>query len=409
MGATLTTYASALKEHYPEPLIQEQLNHRAVALWHLERKAKPFGGRQGEIPIHTGRNVGVGARAENGTLPTAGNQGFAESTISTKYNYARGEITGPSIARSRGDTYAFARIIDTEMRGAIADLRQDCERQAFGDGSGVLTNVSVASTNLTTVTVSSVKYLAVGMLIDIELRSDGTNRAAGVSVDAIDATNKTISISAAATVITTDSLYRKDSRNLEMMGFGGIAYNSDPEDLNTTGVGVLQGLDQATHSTWKASYFTNSGTDRSIGFEEIQEAFDDVEILGSSYPNRLFSSHVVRRRLVRDEIVDKRYAQDMSPLELEAGFDWYRFGNIPLVPSKDCERAYNGDKGILYGISLDEMALYEDKPVGFLDYDGAILSRVSNKDAWEFTVAYYGEIATHKRNAHFAIIDIDDA
>ena len=72
-GMNLTDAANVLKTFYIGP-VREQLNQGNVLLANLERDTSrtAFRGKEAYIPLHTGRNVGVGARAESGTLPVAG-------------------------------------------------------------------------------------------------------------------------------------------------------------------------------------------------------------------------------------------------------------------------------------------------------------------------------------------------
>ena len=68
--ATMTTLADILKTQYA-PAVGEMINHGTPI---LDRIGKDFDSTQGKdftIPLHYGRNEGIGARAEGGALPTA--------------------------------------------------------------------------------------------------------------------------------------------------------------------------------------------------------------------------------------------------------------------------------------------------------------------------------------------------
>ena len=75
MPATLSTVDAILKDDYKEYL--DNLNSANFILSQIEKRKDTVQGRIARHAVHLGRSSGVGARAENGTLPTAGNQAFA--------------------------------------------------------------------------------------------------------------------------------------------------------------------------------------------------------------------------------------------------------------------------------------------------------------------------------------------
>ena len=218
MGSTLSTFDAILKTQYLGP-IREQLNSSSVLYSRLEKNEDSVVGKNFTIPLHYGRNEGVGARAEGGTLPTAGNQAYKECIVPMRYQYGRIQITGPTIKAARSNEGAFLRAVDSEMRGLERDMKSSMNRQAFGDGTGALTVCGTTSAS-TTVVVASTAKLRIGMPIDVLVTSTGATStgAAGRTVLSItDATHFVIS----GTAITTDntfSVYIAGSRNNEMMG-----------------------------------------------------------------------------------------------------------------------------------------------------------------------------------------------
>ena len=128
-GVTLTTLSNILKQDYQGP-IREQLNQSNVLTSVLKKDVSrtAFRGKEAIIPVHTGRNVGRAFADEGSTLPTAGNQSFAQATWNMTYLYGRIQLTGQTIAASSQDKGSFARAIDTEMRGLQKDLSQTINR-----------------------------------------------------------------------------------------------------------------------------------------------------------------------------------------------------------------------------------------------------------------------------------------
>ena len=86
MGSTLSTFDAILKTQYLGP-IREQLNSSSVLYSRLEKNEDSVVGKNFTIPLHYGRNEGVGARAEGGTLPAAGSQAYKECILPMRYQY----------------------------------------------------------------------------------------------------------------------------------------------------------------------------------------------------------------------------------------------------------------------------------------------------------------------------------
>ena len=86
-------------------------------------------GRRATLSLHVTRNSGIGSRAEAGTLPTAGNQGYAEERVSLKYHYGRGQLTGPLMRAADSDKGAFERAMQAETKRIVDDLKRDMNRQ----------------------------------------------------------------------------------------------------------------------------------------------------------------------------------------------------------------------------------------------------------------------------------------
>src|SRR4051812_14956837 len=113
-GATLTTLSNIMKEYYLAP-IQDQFNQEVLVTQLLQVDSENLEGLKAVIPLHTGRSGGIGSRAELVQLPTAGNQAYQRATYDLKYHYARIQVSGPSISKTKTDAGAFARALKEEL------------------------------------------------------------------------------------------------------------------------------------------------------------------------------------------------------------------------------------------------------------------------------------------------------
>jgi hypothetical protein len=84
-GANLTTLSDILKEYYLGP-VAEQLNNEVLLLSRLESKSEDLVGKRAYVPLHVSRSGGIGARAEDAALPSAGNQDYDKAVYDLKYS-----------------------------------------------------------------------------------------------------------------------------------------------------------------------------------------------------------------------------------------------------------------------------------------------------------------------------------
>lgn len=390
MGTTLTTLDAILKNQYLGP-VREQLNNKTVLMKRLERDDESVVGKNFTIPLHVGRNEGIGARAEGGTLPTAGAQSYKETIVPMKYIYGRIKLTGPTIKAARNNEGAFIRAVDSEMKGLSRDMNSSLNRQLWGDGTGALT-VCGTTSNSTTVVVASTAKLRVGMPIDVLVTADGTTStgATGRTVSSI-ASSTTFVISGAA--ITTDntfSVYVAGSRGNEIMGMSGIF----------SATSTLQGLDVSTYPYWKANVLANGGSNRSISEVLMQTAMDTTESTGNGEVTAIYTSYGVRRAYQALLQADRVY---QNVQKFDGGFEALMYNGKPIFVDKDAPA------NKVFFVDENQLKIYRLADFDWMQEDGAILSRVSGEDAYEAVLYGYMELGCSARNAQTLLADITEA
>ena len=391
MATTLTTLDAILKNQYIGP-IRDQLNNSSVLYSRLEKNSDSVVGKNFTIPLHYGRNEGVGARGEGTALPTAGNQAYKECIVPMRYQYGRIRLTGPTMKAARSNEGAFIRAVDSEMRGLEKDMKASMNRQAFGDGTGLLATVAASGSATSTVVVDSTAKLRVGMPIDIIVKTTGAATAgvAGTSVASItDTTTFTITDTLAGTPAATYGVYIAGSRNNEMMGLSGI--------VSTTA--TLQGLDVANYPWWKATVLANSGSNRAISDTLLQTAIDTLEANSSGMCTAMYTSFGVRRAYQALLTATK---QLVNTQELKGGYKAITYNDLPIIADKDAPA------NKIFVVDEDELQVFRLGDFDWMQEDGAILSRVSGYDAYEAVLYVYQELGTTMRNAHVLIGDITE-
>lgn len=403
MSLTLTTADSALKEDY-QAAIREQLNNSIMFLQQIEKNTKDVQGRRAVLSLHVRRNSGVGARGEGAALPSAGSQRYAEERVLLRYNYGRIEITGPTIRAMRSDEGSFIRALDSETEGVTNDLRRDVNRQLFGTSDGVIVVVGAGSTTTvitfaTTATAVQKRQIEIGMLVDIGTASPFTSVGTAREVTATSATTFTVTPAFAVAPASADSVVRSGaggsgSAQKELTGLQTIVAAS----------GALFNVDPSTEPTWVSYVDSNSGTPRQLTELLAAKTIHSVSIAGGVDFDMIITTDGVHRSYSTGLTALKR---SVNTMDLKGGYKALSVtagGNeIPLTWDRDAPGAK------AFCLSTNRLFEHQSSDWEWMDEDGAVLSRVSGKDAYEAVLFKYHELTTDKRNAHGLISDLLEA
>lgn len=406
MGLTKTAADAALKEDY-QPLVREQLNQSNMFLAQIEKNTKDFEGRRAILSLHTSRNSGVGARAEGGTLPTAGNQGYTEQRIDMRRQYARIEVTGPAIREMKSDRGSFVRAVESEIKGAVNDIKRDVSRQVFGTSNGVIATCGTTSTAnevvlASTTTLTQMRQFEVDMVVDIGTVASPATVASAVTITAVNRTTKTITVSG-STISTTGSHFVFRS------GAGGAIGGAGQKELTglqsiVAASGTLFNVDPSSVTSWVSYVSSNSGTNRAPTDTLFETALDEISIESGENADLIVTSAGVSRAYANGLKDQKRYS---NTLDLKGGFKAISVttpqGEVALTWDRDCP------ENKAFVLNTSHLTEFYSSDWEWMDEDGAVLNRVQNKDAYEATLFKYHEVATDKRNAHGLVSDLSAA
>jgi len=361
-----------MKEFYIGP-VRRQLNDSTVVLANLEKTNRHVEGRKIFIPLSYGGGAAVGSKAEYATLPTAHKQTYKETDGRTKYHYGRIEVTGPAIKATANDVGAFLRVIGSEMKGVLRDLRKDLNRQLFGDGTGLLAVVPDATAGAANqIVVDSASKLVVGMEIDVH-EADYGSVLGSSTITAISGTTVTVALADIEALLSEDdcNVTRKGAYLNELEGF----------KLAVATAGTYFGIDRASYDFWKAQVTTG---DTTLSLDVLQTGIDEVDIAGGLC-DTFISTHALRRKLASLMVAKQEYRNTM---ELKGGFKVLSYNDIPVMADKDCPAE------TFYFLDRSSFAIYHMSDWEWAEENGSVLTKVSGKDAYEAWIFWYSNLGS---------------
>jgi len=396
----LTTASNVLKVFYLPPL--RRLLNNSTILWNRLERHEKFNveGKNFTVPLHVSRHTQAGAgRAEEGTLPSKDSQGYNAAVVPAKYIYTSIQISGQVIRATRSDAGAFIRAVRSEVTGAVRDTKKSANRQAHGDGrdalayyvSGSGTSVNVDDNQGNAYTYLQPKTTTVD-LIDASDNSTVLNNSTTILVGAESATTyaATLGDSISGSKADGDYWVLEDTLGNQMTGLAAIVDNENPPLLS----GGLHGIAVSGNPWWQAQVVGDDTTTyQDLRFPLLQRVCSRIAM------NSSFDKEDIKFILANHFMVDKYYElcanerRAVNVMQLDGGYEGVEFSGIPIVADVE---AWNNR---LYFIVPEALRICRMSDFDWMDDDGAVLSRVSNTDAYEATMFHYGDIATVARNA----------
>jgi hypothetical protein len=419
MAFTTAAISDILKIDYQGP-VREQLNNSTVLYKQLKKNTEDFIGSTARIPLHTGRNVGLGSRIESDSkgLPTAGNQQYSAALYDVKLLYGAIELSGLAKERSKNNTGSFVRALDSEMKGLMTDLKCDINRQLWHDGSSSLTQMNDAATTAA-FTVQSTKFLKVGQRVQI-FSSAGTEKTSGAVTIATITSATAGTLSTTTSVRTaTDIMILYGSRQSGTWGvhqelWGLEALISDANPGTSSGITDLVGTLTRTGTVqWDANVLDNSGTNRDLTLDLLQQAYDVTEIESDEVPGLILANHAIKRRYAALLVADKRYPPG-GDITLDGGYKALEFNGTPLVADKDASLSLGTNNSLnrIYFLTMSSLEMQVLRDWGWLDEDGSVLkmkpATESYADAWQAYMGAYLEMGIVRPNANCVLKDITE-
>lgn len=394
MALDIAAYDAVLKEVYEKTII-DLMNSRTVTLDLFSKDNGNWEGREVTYPLNLNRNQGVMFTSENGTLPDAGSQQYAQVKVPIRFCHARIQLSIQVIKASKTSKGAFKRAMDQEMKGVVRDLTNDRNRAMMGWGLGVLavvngtpaaaaTTIEVKAPGGVTGTTNANRFLQINQNIAFvstggSLRSDGARTISAVNTDGTDITINALANPTA--VVNGDYIVRAAKSTTAVIG--DTAYNKEVTGLlalidDGTYAGTVNNISRTTYPIFSSQVFASVGA---LSADIIQRGIDISDQLGSGQIKCYICHHSVRRAYLTMMDADRRYmGSDLKSPDMgtvAAKLKDITFGDIPWKVDKDAPY------GMLFGVDPSSATRYVEVEGEWADDDGTILLRLTDKDAYE--------------------------
>lgn len=273
MAATVAAYADVMKEVWTADRLEKQFYDKNPFLDRVEKTSRFHTGDKAVVPIHKGRSGGYSVKpAAGGALNGADEQQVDRAEYNYTHHYFEVELESAAIEQTDGKALSVANVIDTEVTGAVADLRKQITRQAFGNGDALIAQCDTTSSS-TTIELLSTGYgydalergwLYAGLKVDIGTTANEVAIADGVTITSVNESSSDPDIVVSGSAVSTTSSHYvsiKDARSgttsYEMNGLRTIAGST------STAIGGLD-PDTAGEEFWKPAHVDTTTTALSL-------------------------------------------------------------------------------------------------------------------------------------------------
>ena len=392
MAATLTAYNAALKRIYTPERIEEQLYNETPFLNRVEKTDKYSIGELGRSVIHLSRNGGFTALPDGGgTLNTAGNQGFNKAEYTYNHFHQPIDIQGDVLDQTSSNSLSLASALDTEVSGALTDLRRAIQRQLYLNGDALIARCKTSDSNDVDLNYSGEEAIArgwiyVNQLVDVGTTADEVAISNGVTVSAIASDSFTSSAGNVTTEGTTHYVSHKDSRaattSYEMNGLRNI--------VSTTA--TLGGLDPATVTVWQAAGNTTASQPLTLSLMLQQD--QAIHQKTGKKANFVLTGLKQARKFYELLQQQVRFSSDTS-LAAGAQESNPKWNGMEIFTDPDC---WDGD---MYFGQLEHLFILQARKLYWQNVHtgGEAITWAQGTDKYVGKLTYRLELGTRRRNA----------
>lgn len=389
MSLDLTTFASALKQHYTTDRI-ENMVYQDNPLLALMPKYESFGGKNLPVPIKYGIPQGRSADFATAKANKTNTQ-LKDFVLTRNSDYSLASIDNETIEASKGNANAFLEAATLEIDGAIESATRSLATAMYGTGSGSIGQADAATTttSLQLKVIDEVTNFEVGMeLVVSTANGGGSVKSGSVTVTGVDRDTGELTIDAATAIDGGTGIAADD-----------FIFVEGDYDSKVKG---LQAWIPSTAPTAGDNFFSvdrSSDVTRLAGirYDGSAEPIEEALIGAASRvareggkPDYCFVSYEKYAALEKALGAKVQYleaAHERAEIAFKGIMVHGPRGPIKVIPDQNCP----SDKGFM--LSMSFWKLYSlGKAPKILDSDGLKMLRESNSDAVEVRVGYYAQL-----------------
>jgi hypothetical protein len=413
----MTDLDAIVKKFFVQDGVTNQIHEKSFLFDKLAKaKEKDAMGKDYTYAIRTGRNRYASRPiAEAGDYGTFGSQTVKNIVVPNTRTVTGIELSADVVnAATGGNKGAFVSAFAFQSKYSMSDMMRGLNRQLHSDGTDALcfwtaaddtsgTNVDDGQGNgfpvflepgATTVDIIDATDHSTELGADIVL-TKGAETASEVAVT----WTGTITGSADG-----DYAVLAGSLGKAPMGIRGIIAATDPPLLS----GGLHGLTVAANADWKAQVFSNSGTQRALTLDLMQQPLTEIGLRSSVSEGDI--DFLLCNGRVKDKFLALLVADQVqiSPVKLKGGHTSYDFNGKPVVVDPMCRR------NTIYYINTESMDfLTATGGITWASFkDGSIwkqkIGTSGYADAYQAILRIEGNLACKQRNANAVLLDLID-
>ena len=401
---TLQNANNALKEVYLG-VVSEQLNTSINPLLaRIKQTTADVWGKEIRKLAPYGLNGGIGAGTEDGVLPVASGNNYAQFVLDLKNLYGRIEISDKAIRASENNAGAFVNLLNAEMEGLVRASSFNFGRMLYGTSKGFLCKISgntAPSAGIMEISVDGVKNIIEGMLVDVVsgagVKTTGATAMKIVSVDRAGKKAKVVCTGTiSANALAQSFLTVQDSFGKELTGLGDIFSNSGTlYGLSRTDYGWMNPYDKALDAD---SQTVSTG---SISDIVMQRAVDTLEEDADSKVDFIVCSAGVKRNY--QEYLAS-YRSNVDVLDLAGGFKAISFNGIPVVSDRFAPQ------GTMYLLNTKEFNLHQLCDWKWLEGEGGrVIKQNEGRPTYSATLVKYADIICNKPSGQARLTNITES